>query len=36
MFARAEMAAADEGNPGAYAAGEITVRATTTVTFELE
>jgi uncharacterized protein YggE len=36
MFARAEMAAADEGNPGAYAAGEITVRGTTTVTFELE
>jgi uncharacterized protein YggE len=36
MFARAEMAVADEGNPGAYAAGEITVRATVTVTFELE
>lgn len=37
MYARAEMAMdADGGNPGAYAAGEITVRATVTVTFELE
>ncbi|MEM1041480.1 MAG: SIMPL domain-containing protein [Bacteroidota bacterium] len=38
VFARAEMAmdTADEGNPGAFAAGEITVRATVTVTFELE
>ena len=35
-FARAEMAVADDGgNLGAYAAGEITVRATVTVTFEL-
>ncbi len=39
MYARAEMAAmdmAEESNPGAYAAGEITVRATVTVIFELE
>lgn len=38
MFARAEMAMDEmqESNPGAYAAGEITVRATVTVTFELE
>jgi uncharacterized protein YggE len=37
MYARAEMAMDEaEGNPGAYATGEITVRATVTVTFELE
>jgi hypothetical protein len=37
MFARAEMAMdQSESNPGAYAAGEITVRATVTVTFELD
>ncbi len=38
MYARAEMAmdASDDGSPGAYAAGEITVRATATVAFELE
>ncbi len=38
MYARAEMAMDErqESNPGAYAAGEITVRATVTVVFELE
>lgn len=38
MYARAEMAMdqMQESNPGAYAAGEITVRATVTVAFELE
>ena len=37
MYARAEMAMdQSESNPGAYAAGEITVRATVTVTFELD
>ncbi|MEP0547959.1 MAG: SIMPL domain-containing protein [Rhodothermales bacterium] len=37
MFARAEMAMdQSESNPGAYAAGEIVVRATVTVTFELD
>ncbi len=38
MYARAEMAMDDsaESNPGAYAGGEITVRATVTISFELE
>lgn len=37
MFARAEMAMdqSESTNPGAYAAGEITVRASVSVTFEL-
>lgn len=37
MYARASMdMAVEESNPGAYAAGEITVRATVSVSFELE